>query len=122
LPEGNRWLQVRDLNSVEVPPEIVFAIEARVITADPASDTLVLGTLDGQIEVRDRREWRQRQLLYGHGGRICSIAVSGDGARLASAGFDGSARLWRLKNTENSRRLLRIDGVDTAFFAADGAC
>ena len=35
--------------------------------------------------------------LVGHGGMVKGVAVSGDGARVASAGFDYSVMLWDLK-------------------------
>ena len=35
--------------------------------------------------------------LVGHGGMVKGVAVSGDGTRVASAGFDYSVMLWDLK-------------------------
>jgi WD40 repeat protein len=40
--------------------------------------------------------------LPGHAGRVCAVDVSPDGARIATAGGDGTVRLWDVK----TRRLL----------------
>jgi cytochrome c len=59
--------------------------------------------------------------LVGHGGPVKAIAVSGDGTRALTAGFDYSVILWDLAQQKPLTRLLGHDaGVNAVAFLADG--
>ena len=62
-----------------------------------------------------------RRMLAGHGDRIRNVEVSADGGLIASAGGDGTARIWDRRTGEN---LLVLTGhlsyVEAARFSPDG--
>ena len=60
--------------------------------------------------------------LEGHKGQVASLAVSPDGATLASASWDGSVGLWSLPGGENLAMMSGHGGVvNDVAFSADGA-
>jgi hypothetical protein len=56
------------------------------------------------VRLWDTRTGELLRTLQGHEGRVSSCAFSGDGARVVSAGHDGTVRLWDARTGE----LLRI--------------
>jgi hypothetical protein len=62
------------------------------------------------------------QTFRGHSGGVQGVALSGDGTRAASAGFDGTVRLWEVKTGKELRRLTHLPGYAPrclAFAAGD---
>ncbi len=51
---------------------------------------------DGRIALWRLGRPEPEQVLDGHSGPVAALAVSGDGAALASASWDGTARVWPL--------------------------
>jgi WD40 repeat protein len=114
-----------------VPDEVV--ITALSFSADKnnlaASRTeMAAACTDGIVRIwnvadlgRDPSAPRPRLILRGHGGRVRCVAYSPDGRRLASAGDDGTVRLW---DPEGGHEVLTLKGHDRpvtgVVFSPDG--
>lgn len=75
---------------------------------------------DGRIALWDRTGTQPGRVLSGHSAPVVSLAASGDGTRLVSASWDGTARLWSL---ESGTALILADhraNVNGAAFLASG--
>ena len=74
-------------------------VKAIALTAD--KNTVITGGLDGVIRFFDFVTGEEKfPALVAHQGSVQSLDVSSDGSRFASAGFDGSVRLWDLSSRE----------------------
>jgi hypothetical protein len=67
--------------------------QRRLATGD-RNATVRLWNLDAQIPIE----------LFGHRGTVHALAYSADGSRLASAGSDGTAKVWDLRGVDWSSR------------------
>ncbi|WP_213457132.1 AAA family ATPase [Thiocapsa sp.] len=108
-------------------------------TTDTPAVMLATAAFDGRVEVwqYDRRDDAPPPVriwtLTGHQGRVRRVAFSPSADRLASAGHDGTARVWDLKTGGGCRLAVAADGapcspdggrtcpnVHQALFAPDG--
>lgn len=77
---------------------------------------------DFAIEIWDLVLGQSAARLEGHKGQISGLAVSPDGATLASASWDGTIRLWGLITGGESAVLTEHTGaVNDVAFSSDGA-
>jgi WD40 repeat protein len=70
------------------------------VAVTPDGKRIVLGP-----KVLDLASYRDLLTLRGHKGGFSCVAVSPDGQRLATAGFDGTARIWDLAGGRGTRTL-----------------
>jgi WD40 repeat protein len=64
------------------------------LTWSPADSAVVLGRRDGLIQVVAADTLADITYLRGHSGEVYSVAWAGNGRRIASAGGDGTIRIW----------------------------
>jgi WD40 repeat protein len=70
---------------------------------NPRGDLLAVGTTHGEILLFDVASGEQIVRLQQHKGRVQDIAFSADGQMIASAGADGTVRLWRIEGSSPMR-------------------
>ena len=91
------------------------------IAFDPAGETVALAAGDA-MNVYDFEGRERRFQALGHTGSIAQIAYSPDGARIATASSDGTARLW---DAGDGGFLVALEGhagaVTSVSWTADGA-
>jgi cytochrome c len=76
---------------------------------------------DARIAIWRAREQKPYLVLAGHRAPVVALAVSPDGASLASASWDHTARVWPLTGTGEPRVLDgHTQGVNGVAFAPDG--
>jgi cytochrome c len=77
---------------------------------------------DARIAIWRPGEERPSAVLSGHKAPVVALAVSPDGASLASASWDHTARLWPLAGTSKPRVLEgHAQGVNGVAFSPDGS-
>jgi WD40 repeat protein len=83
------------LTDLEQQQRTAFAIPSDIswLNFDPSGELLIVGTHDGEVQVRPI-SGGEPHLLLGHRSSIWKSAVSPDGLWIASAANDGTVRLW----------------------------
>ena len=71
------------------------------LTISPDGTWLATGH-DAAVEIWDIPTGRQRQRLTGDPGFVYAVAIAPNGAWLATTGFDGTVRIWDVKNARVS--------------------
>ena len=102
------------INSLKEDPErgLLLAVEAVHISHTfEAEDALRRSLLALGIRVT----------LRGHVGPVWAVAFSSDGCRLATASYDGTARLWDAASGEELAALRHEDSVWAVAFSPDGS-
>jgi WD40 repeat protein/DNA-binding SARP family transcriptional activator len=116
-----RELSLAAINNLEIDPErsILLALQA-VSTAKTTGDTV-------PIEIQDALHRavlasHLRLTLRGHTSDVWDVAYSPDGARLATASFDGTAKIW---DSETGQELYSLEGhrkpLQDIAYSSDGS-
>ncbi|HEY8142922.1 MAG TPA: protein kinase [Kofleriaceae bacterium] len=72
------------------------------------------------VQIIDLDSGRRLFALTGHAGEVSMVAASADGARLATSGADGSARVWSAADGRLLSILPTVDHVRTVAFSPAG--
>jgi WD40 repeat protein/DNA-binding SARP family transcriptional activator len=86
----------------------------------PGSRLLVVGGPEGFLALVDTDSGRVIRRLRGHGGRIYTPGISGDGRLLATGSDDNTVRLWSLPDGHRRGVLRFRDDVRDAQLSPDG--
>ena len=88
----------------------------------PDGRYVVSGGWAPALSVWDTTSMKRVRRLEGHTSLVTSIAVAADGRSAASAGVDGSVRLWDLETGRERSRLRAVAGrhVRSVGFSPDG--
>ncbi|KAG1901931.1 WD40-repeat-containing domain protein [Suillus fuscotomentosus] len=82
---------------------------------------LIAGLNDGSIKIFDTATWQQIAVLEGHTDVVSSLTLFPNDRLLASASWDGTARLWNLDtNLQIGPPLQHKNDVTCAAFSTDG--
>ena len=95
----------------DVIQDLAFGPDGKVVTA----------SCDGTAKIWDLESRRELATLRGHTGPVLGVAVSPDGALVATGSLDGTAKLW---DPATGREMLTLFGhdlvVNTVTFSPDG--
>ncbi len=87
-----------------------------------ADGRIVSSGEDARIAIWRSGEQKPSEVLAGHQAPVVALAVAPDGASIASASRDHTARLWPLQGTSGPRVLKgHMQGVNGVAFSPDGA-
>lgn len=100
--------EAQSLSHVRTYPRAKQFITATAFSSD--GETLLIGTLSGQISLYSTDSRRRRMRYRGHGGRITSLQFIDGGREFVSASADGTVRLW---NRRKSRALHTFGSAGT---------
>jgi WD40 repeat protein len=94
---------------------------ATAVALAPAGDLLATGAASGVLCLRRVADGALLQCVADHGGRVTRLAFSRDGARLASAGWDGRAVVWDVPSLRVRARAAGHGALTALAFSPDGA-
>lgn len=75
---------------------------------------LVTGDESGIMKIWNFTDWKLKQNISGHSGKISQLTFSEDGKFLVSAGYDGYCKVW---STESWREVAKFENTAVASYA-----
>jgi WD40 repeat protein len=93
----DQTIRVWDLASGEPVSVSDVDFPARVLAAHPADGSVAVGCADGTVRLCTPPRWANAVVLDGHVHGITSACFDSSGCYLATAGLDGTARVWDLR-------------------------
>jgi WD40 repeat protein len=134
-PDGRRVAAIGDTGEVVVwaadTGERLLRMKGITAPSDAVGTHRIAYSPDGRrlvtgdsvlVKVWDAETGAELRALAGHTGEVWAVAVSPDGARIASGGADGTVRVW---DTATGEALLALAGhagpIETLAFSPDGA-
>ena len=83
---------------------------------------LISGAADGTVRVWDMNQLERNGILQGHTSYVYDVAISPDNEQVASASWDGTARLWNATTGQLSAKLPHREHgtVTSAVYSRDG--
>ena len=124
---SDAWNAMQRVPSVRIHTDIVDSedndfedFEVIIPTPDGAR-VVTLGDYDGtSVVIWDSSARVQAHLEHDHGSRIIMVALSPGGETVATAGEDGMARLWAMKDGRKLQELPHVSPVQALAFSQDG--
>ena len=87
----------------------------------PDGSTLAVGSLDGNLRLRDAGSGELRATLSGHMPGVTRLAFHPSGVLLASSANDGTVRIWDWRAGTQSRQILGSSfGIPAVAYSPDG--
>src|SRR6185436_7943309 len=80
---------------------------------------LATGTLAGTLTIWDRSSWRARKAIEAHTSFIDALAIDGGDTLIASAGIDGSIKIWDVETLLQVARIPTGESVEHLAFDRD---
>jgi WD40 repeat protein len=82
-----------------------FGVDAAVrsVAYDEKRNRIAIGLDDHALHLRDADTGDEQLILRGHTARVVTVAFAPGGEQLASAGFDGTIKLWSMVEPIESR-------------------
>ncbi|MBS1723101.1 MAG: AAA-like domain-containing protein [Armatimonadetes bacterium] len=96
-----------------------FAIRSLAFNAEESA--VAAGTFYGPVLIASLSKKEPLKVLVGHTERAWKLLFSKDGSRLVTASFDGTARIWRVKDGALLATLFHSSWVPNVRFSPDGS-
>ena len=92
----------------------------RCLAASPDNHTLAIGGRDGAVRLRDLQTGQELLILDSLGDQLRTLAFSPTGSFIAACAFNGTFRIWDLKNLAHPRSIASdARSVQSFAFAPD---
>ena len=112
---------VAALNNLNVDPELSILLALQAVNETTETDQLVLPEAENALH-QSLLASHVRFTIPAHTDRVAGIAYSPDGKRLATAGQDGTAKVWDVSSGEEifSIDIAQQGGLNAIVYNADG--
>lgn len=119
---ASRGLVATALNKLDTDPELSVLLAQRALAESKAADEGIPKDLQNVLQRAVEQTSRIEHTLSGHDNRVRAITFSHDGTRLATASWDGTAKVWDLSSDEkpSSSPIISDEIRRAATFSLDG--